>query len=260
MRFQPQAKADIDSFEIGTPSLLLGCAAWVIRYTPATMVEPRGNETLPVFPLTGTLLLPGTYLPLNIFEERYLNLVEDALKGDRRIGMIQPWIPGLDNWGVPPLDLRDPELYPVGCCGRINQHELQPDGRYLIVLEGEVRFRIRRELEQTRGYRRVSADFAEFEIDRLSEEPNIDKQEILSLFDRFARQRDLDFDSDLLAALSGLRLVNALSTALPLTAVEKQALLEARSLEDRASLLMTLMGMDLEPGSQSPSFSPPAIH
>ena len=129
------------------------------RYTSATMSERLEEQTLSVFPLTGTLMLPGTFLPLNIFEERYLNMVRDALEGDRRIGMIQPWIPGLDNWGVPPLDLEAPELYPVGCCGRIHQHELQADGRYLIVLEGAIRFRILRELEPVRGYRRVEADF-----------------------------------------------------------------------------------------------------
>ena len=218
------------------------------------------DPSLPVFPLTGTLMLPGTYLPLNIFEERYLNMVRDALEGDRRIGMIQPMIPGLDNWGVPPLDLADPELYPVGCCGRIHQHELQEDGRYLIVLEGVVRFRILRELEPVRGYRRVEADFTEFEIDRSSEEPDIDKRSVLSVLDRFARQRALEFDPDLLAALSGSKLVNTLSTALPFSSVEKQALLEARSAEERASLLLTLMGIDLDSGGRQDLYSPPTIH
>jgi Lon protease-like protein len=218
------------------------------------------EQTLPVFPLTGTLLLPGTYLPLNIFEERYLNMVEDALEGDRRIGMIQPRVPGLDNWGIPPLDLDDPELYPVGCCGHIDQHERQADGRFLIVLEGVRRFRILRELEPVRGYRRVEADFSEFGSDRHSAELAIDKQEILSVLDRFGRQKDLEFDPDLLGALSGSRLVNTLSTALPFTPVEKQALLEATSPDERASLLMTLMGMELDSGRQNQSSSPPTIH
>jgi len=218
------------------------------------------HQSLPVFPLTGTLMLPGTYLPLNIFEERYLNMVRDALEGDGRIGMIQPMIPGLDNWGVPPLDLDNPELYPVGCCGRIHQHELQEDGRYLIVLEGIVRFRILRELESVRGYRRVKADFAEFEIDLGCEEPEIDKQAVLSVLDSFARQRELEFDPDLLAALSGSRLVSSLSTALPFSAAEKQALLEARSPEDRASLLLTLMGIGLDSASRQQPYFPPTIH
>jgi Lon protease-like protein len=204
------------------------------------------QSSLPVFPLTGTLMLPGTYLPLNVFEERYIKMVRDALAGDEKIGMIQPMIPGLDNWGVPPLDLDDPELYPVGCCGRIHQHELQKDGRFLIVLEGEVRFRLVHELKPVRGYRRVQADFAEFEIDRRTEESEIDTRSVLSVLDRFARQKELEFDPDLLAALSGQRLVNTLSTALPFSAPEKQALLEAYAPEDRASLLVTLMRIDLE--------------
>ena len=229
-------------------------------YTPATMTKLPAEETLPIFPLTETLLLPSTYLPLNIFENRYRHMVRDALEGNRRIGMIQPMIPGFDNWGVPPLDLQDPEIYPVGCCGHINQHEQQADGRYLIVLEGVVRFRVLRELEQVRGYRRVRADFAGFEADRHPAEPEIDRRELLSVLDRFLRQRDLDFDFDLLGALSLLRLVNTLSTALPFTSVEKQALLEARTTEDRASLLMSLMGMDSGSSQRDPTPSPPTIH
>lgn len=224
------------------------------------MNAPRTEQTLPVFPLTGTLLLPGTYLPLNVFEERYRNMVQDALEGDRRIGMIQPVVPGLDNWGIPPLDVDDPELYPVGCCGHIDRHELQEDGRYLIVLQGVVRFRILRELEPVRGYRRVAADFSEFESDRQADEAAVDKREVLSVLDRFARQRQLELDRDVLEALSGRRLVNALSTALPFTPVEKQALLEARSMADRSSLLLSLMGMDLHSPSPAPAPPPPTIH
>lgn len=217
-------------------------------------------EVLPIFPLTGTLLLPGTFLPLNIFEERYRNMVRDALEGEGRLGMVQPLVPGLDNFGVPPLDLDDPQLYAVGCCGSIDKHELQEDGRYLIVLKGTARFRILDEVEKTNGYRRVRADFGEFEIDRSSDGSGIDTGEVLAVLDKFARERDLEFDRDLLTALSGTRLVNSLSTALPFSAVEKQALLEARSPEDRASLLITLMG--IESGSADPSqeFSPPTIH
>jgi Lon protease-like protein len=224
------------------------------------MSSSQAPATLPVFPLTGTLLLPGTYLPLNIFEERYLSMVEDALQGDRRIGMIQPMIPGLDNWGVPPLDLRDPQLYPVGCCGRIHQHERQPDGRYLIVLEGIIRFRVLEELVPKRGYRLVRADFAEFGSDLLADEPDVDKEEVLAVLDHYARERDLEFDTDVLDSLSGERLVSTLSTALPFTAVEKQALLEAPSSEDRAAMLMTLMAIDLEASIQPVPHSPPTIH
>lgn len=231
-----------------------------VGYTAAAMSKLQEEHTLSIFPLTGQLLLPGTYMPLNIFEERYLNLVEDALQGDRRIGMVQPMIPGLDNWGVPPLDLNEPELYPVGCCGHLDQSELQEDGRYLIVLEGVIRFRIIRELKPVRGYRRVTADIAEFEIDRHDESSTVDQQEILSVLEVFARQSNLAFDLDLLGSLSGRRLVNTLSAALPFTPVEKQALLEARSIQDRANLLTGLMGMDLETDGRPELYSPPTIN
>jgi Lon protease-like protein len=224
------------------------------------MSSPRDEQTLPVFPLTGTLLLPGTYLPLNVFEERYRNMIEDALEGDLKIGMVQPWVPGLDNWGIPPLDLRDPELYPVGCCGRIGQHELQSDGRYLIVLEGLIRFRILDELEPVRGYRRVRADFTEFAVDRSAEEPDLDKQGILAVLESYAQQRDLEFDFDLLAALAGRRLINTLSTALPFSSVEKQVLLEARSEAERATLLISLMEMHVDSVKRPEASSPPTIN
>ena len=219
---------------------------------------PLDPPPLPIFPLTGTLLLPGTFLPLNVFEERYRNLVQDALEADGWIGMIQPMIPGLDNFGVPPLDLDDPELYPVGCSGRLHQHELQDDGRYLIVLEGIVRFRILEELDKKRGYRRIRADFVEFEIDLRSSEVEIEKREVLSVLDGFARDRDLDFDLDLLDSLDGPRLVSTLSTALPFSPAEKQALLEARTPQDRATLLITLMGIDS--AASSLEYAPPTIH
>lgn len=224
------------------------------------MSGPKESQILPVFPLTGQLMLPGTYLPLNVFEDRYCNMVRDALAGDRRIGMIQPQIPGLDNWGVPPLDLEAPDLYPIGCCGDIDQHELQEDGRYLIVLKGVVRFRVLRELEPVHGYRRVKADFSEFAIDHREENGDVDRLEVLNVLEAFAREKDLEFDADVLAALSGDRLVSTLSAALPFSPVEKQALLEAYSPEDRASLLVTLMSMDVESSDRGASYSPPTIH
>jgi Lon protease-like protein len=205
------------------------------------MNAPMRHDSLAIFPLTGMLMLPGTYLPLNIFEERYRNMVRDALQGNGVIGMIQPFVPGLDNWGVPPLDLDTPKLYPVGCLGRIDQHELQPDGRYVIVLEGIERFRVLSELEPRNGYRRVEADSSEFAIDRQVQEHEIDTSEVLSILQAYARETGLELDPDLLPALPGDRLVSTLSAALPFDPAEKQALLEAHSPKDRASLLLTLM-------------------
>src|SRR6476661_7363608 len=110
---------------------------------------------IPVFPLTGSLLLPGNLLPLNIFEPRYRNMVADALEGDQYIGMIQPFAPRQDNNWVEAAERGDdaPVIYPIGCLGRIEECEPQDDGRYLLVLRGVSRFRVRRELEPKRGYR-----------------------------------------------------------------------------------------------------------
>lgn len=218
------------------------------------------SEVLPVFPLTGSLLLPGNFLPLNVFEPRYRNMVRDALGGDRHIGMIQPRTPRPDNWG-PIAELGDhPELYSVGCCGRIEQCDRQPDGRYVIVLKGVTRFRIRNELPVLRGYRRVQADYAEFSIDSDASHPQIDRDRLLSAVEDYSRRHDLEFDLDLLLSLPPLTLVNALSAALPFAPAEKQALLEAPAPEDREALLLTLMGMALRPEAPQHRYSPPPIN
>src|SRR3954471_17502667 len=114
---------------------------------------PKLPEIIPVFPLTGSLLLPGNLLPLNIFETRYRNLVADALEGDQLIGMIQPFTPRQDNWVESAESPESPEIYTVGCVGRIEECEPQDDGRYLIVLRGLSRFRVHQELPLHRGYR-----------------------------------------------------------------------------------------------------------
>src|SRR3954465_11673942 len=103
-------------------------------------------EIIPVFPLTGSLLLPGNLLPLNIFEPRYRHMVADALDGEQVIGMVQPVTPRQDNWVAAAQQPEAPEIYPIGCLGRIEEHELQDDGRHLVVLRGIARFRVRQEL------------------------------------------------------------------------------------------------------------------
>src|SRR6202140_3067834 len=127
------------------------------------MSDRRGGAALPtilpIFPLTGVLLLPRGRLPLNIFEPRYLAMTQDALGGDRLIGMVQPSDPQNDNRGG---GQTNPSVYPIGCAGRITAFSETDDGRYLITLTGVSRFRIRDELPLLRGYRRVVADWARF--------------------------------------------------------------------------------------------------
>src|SRR5437016_6071530 len=156
-------------------ALLTGRRACPIRALAAgktmTMTIPRTNlpEQLPIFPLTGVLLLPGTVLPLHIFEPRYRNMVEDVLDADKIFGMIQPFAPQQDNRPLPGADKETPDLYKVGCAGYIEQCEKLPDGRFFIQLKGINRFRFEEELPLQRGYRRVRAIYREFPDATLAE-------------------------------------------------------------------------------------------
>lgn len=223
---------------------------------------PPSPEVLPVFPLTGVLLLPGNYLPLNVFEPRYRRMVKGALAGDRQVGMVQPRTPAPDN--QPPVrEARDsvlPELYPVGCVGLIDECEPQDDGRYLIVLRGLRRFRSERELARRQGYRRVVASYDEFEDDAEAPAEELETRDVVTAVARFSAEHDLSFDLDLLAALPAAPLVNGLAAALPFLPAEKQALLEAATTRERRDLLLALMGMGVDLTSEAPRFGPPVVN
>lgn len=227
------------------------------------MPEAPVPAVIPVFPLTGSLLLPGTLLPLNIFEPRYRNMVADALEEGMHIGMIQPVVPRLDNFGdlLDPTEVeRAPELYHVGCVGRIDRSERQPDGRYEIVLRGVCRFRIHEELPQRRGYRLAAVSCGEFLADLTEPQSVVDPSRMLASLRAFGQKHELEFDFDLLGALPGVSLLNGLAVALPFRPEEKQALLEAAGPEERERLLLTLMGMGFEPMSTEEYYSPPTVH
>lgn len=218
---------------------------------------------LPLFPLTGSLLLPGNWLPLNVFETRYRNLVADSLAEGRHIGMIQPLVPRQDNHPalLAPEEASDcPELYAVGCAGRIEQCDPQPDGRYLILLKGVTRFRLDAELPPHRGYRRAAAEYAEFAGDLLEPELPLDASRAMAALKIFGKAHGLSFDFDLLASLPGVSLVNGLAVALPFRPAEKQALLEADRPERRLDLLLTLMGMGLDSEPPADYYAPPTLH
>lgn len=215
-------------------------------------------DILPVFPLTGTLLLPGTRLPLHIFEPRYRNMVEDALNGDGVFGMIQPVVPQQDNIPRAGAEKTSPELYEVGCAGYIERWEKAPDGRYLIQLQGLSRFRVREELALERGYRRVRPDYRCFP-DALSEPaPTPDRARLRLALEAYGRRHGLAIDLEQIDPIPDPDLVNVLGVALPFHAAEKQALLEASSLRDREEVLVALLelggeepGPDAEPGSRT---------
>lgn len=220
---------------------------------------------LPLFPLTGSLLLPGNWLPLNIFEQRYCNMVEDVLEEGRHIGMIQPVVPRQDNHPAPRRadeprsdDDEAPDLYAIGCAGRVERCEPQSDGRYLILLKGVSRFRVDVELPTCRGYRRVRADYGEFAADLGEPQALLDPDPILTALRDFARSRELEFDLARLETLPGVTLLNGLAVALPFSPGEKQALLEADGPDQRRDLLLSLMGMGFTPDDDH--FAAPVVN
>jgi len=224
------------------------------------MVETAVPKIIPVFPLTGSLLLPGNLLPLNVFEPRYRNMVADALEGDRYVGMIQPLVPRQDNWVEAAQQPDDPALYTIGCLGRIEECEPQEDGRYLVLLRGVCRFRIERELPLHRGYRRVMADYSDFERDLAELNVFLNPNPLMRALRVFGDKHDLEFDYDLLASVPGISLLNGLAVALPFRPAEKQALLEAADPGVREELLLTLMGMGIETLSTDEYYSPPPLN
>jgi Lon protease-like protein len=197
-------------------------------------------QVIPVFPLPGAILLPRGQLPLNIFEPRYLNMIDDAMAGDRVLGLIQP--------AGGPASL--PSLTAVGCAGRITSFAETSDGRYLITLTGVCRFRVTTELPSHTPYRQIRAAFAPFESDLTvpSGEP-FDRDAFLNALKAYLERRQLEIDWDTAEAAPQEALINSLSMALPFEAAEKQALLESPTLDDRCLTLTALMQIDAaEPG------------
>ncbi len=213
-------------------------------------------DTLPVFPLSGALLLPGGRMPLNIFEPRYLSMIFDSLAGHRMIGMVQPLQPGgFAGDGMPAPD-GPPRLHKVGCAGRIVSFNETDDGRLLIALAGVSRFEITRELEPAQGgYRRVSALFSPYraDLDHADEIVELDRERLMAALAAFFRGRNLSTDWDAVKQAADTNLVTSLSMALPFGPAEKQALLEAADISARAKLLLAFLEMDaFGSGSDTP--------
>jgi uncharacterized protein len=212
-------------------------------------------ETLPVFPLTGVLLLPGTLLPLHIFEPRYRAMVEDALGGDRVFGMIQPFAPQQDNRPLPGAENTKPDLYKVGCAGYIEKWEKLPEGRFFVELKGVNRFRFEVEFSLQRGYRRVKADYRAFPDEKLHEGWHCDRPTLIQALASYGQAHGLQVKPEQAERFNDLQLVNLLSVSLPFHPAEKQALLEAATLKEREKVLVNLLRLASspeEPGSDIP--------
>jgi uncharacterized protein len=206
-------------------------------------------QVIPVFPLDGAVLLPGGRLPLNIFEPRYLNMVDDAMSGHRIIGMVQT---------KPGGDRERPKLAPVGCAGRITSYTETSDGRYLVTLTGVCRFQPGPELPVQTPYRQVRPKFDMYESD-LTPADGASLLENTLFFDVLKNYLDtqgLEIDWETAKSAPPDALINSLAIGLPFDPGEKQALLEAYSLADRRDTLMALMEID---SAGSDDDEPPSV-
>ena len=191
-------------------------------------------ETVAVFPLTAALLLPGGRMPLNIFEPRYLEMIDHALGHGRLIGMIQPRLDGaLREDG-------EPELCEVGCIGRLASFAETGDGRYLISLQGVCRFRVRDELAVRTPFRQCRVLPFVNDLDPEAEAAQVDRPALLKAFRAYLKANELDADWDSVSRAENASLVNALSMMAPYGPAEKQALLEAPDLKTRAETLIAM--------------------
>lgn len=193
-------------------------------------------EQLPIFPLPGAVVMPGVQLPLNIFEPRYLNMVADALAAEHLLGMIQP--SGRDAGGDPP------EIYRVGCAGRITSYSETTDGRIVLVITGVCRFQVLEELDERRGYRVVRPGWDAFASDYGGDEPAMDDRDsFLASLRAYTHKRGVEVPWDDVKDMADAELVNLLCAHLPLDPDDKQALIETRRLGERAELMRGLMDM-----------------
>ena len=199
--------------------------------------------TIPVFPLSGVLLLPRGELPLNIFEPRYLNMTSDALGGDRLIGMIQPTEDECTQ--------ANPPIYRTGCAGRIVNFQETDDGRYLITLKGICRFDVADELPVTRGYRPVQANWTAYRDDmNPANGEQVDREKLVTMLRKYFEIQGISADWNAIESTTNERLITCLSMICPFEASEKQALLEAPNLLERSKVLTALVEMSVRASQQ----------
>jgi hypothetical protein len=202
--------------------------------------------TIPLFPLESALLLPRRPLQLTVFEPRYLAMLDDALSGERLIGIIQQTTPEMTA-GPPP------ELYPVGCAGRIVQYTEVGDGRCFVTLMGVARFRVAEEMHYATPYRIAMTDYAPFSEDFTegAGEAAVDRESLLSTLRRFAEVNEVKVVWSDIKKASNEALVNGLSMMSPCGPREKQALLESVDLKSRAEMLVAITTIGLARGDDA---------
>lgn len=189
------------------------------------------TQILPIFPLPGAIVLPNGNLPLNIFEPRYISMIESVLGSHRMIGMVQPY--------------KKDSLYPVGCAAKITSFSETSDNRYLIELKGLIRFKIIKELEVTKGFRNIQPDWVFFNKDLYL---NFEKVNILTLLNQlkiYFQKNNISVDFSEISKISNEQIIAAVPQICSFTPVEKQAILEAQSEQDILEVLISLLKMNL---------------
>ena len=199
-------------------------------------------ESIPLFPLNKVLLLPRAKLPLNLFENRYLHMFDHALQNGRYIGMIQPSEEPKKNG-----EMKPPSLYNVGCAGFLTAFSQTNDNRYEIILEGVCRFKIKKELQLINGFRRANVQWSKFKSDFKIEklDSNEKREEFLKILRPFLEKMSMNVDWEVIEGTNDEDLINTISMCCPFDVNEKQALLEAISLENRREVLTSLIHINL---------------
>lgn len=199
---------------------------------------PDLPSVLPIFPLSGAVVLPGVQLPLNIFEPRYLAMVQAALASDHLIGMVQPRTQDTEE---------APSIHRIGCAGRITSYSETNDGRIILVLTGLCRFLVIDELPMQAGFRRVKPDWQPYALDLEEVETTLaEREHFMGSLRAFCDQRSVQVPWDDLGKMADADLINLLCAHLPLEAEDKQALLETVQLDERAALMRGLMEMSAQ--------------
>ena len=192
-------------------------------------------EILPIFPLPGVIVLPNGSLPLNIFEPRYISMVEDVLGNNRMIGMIQP-NPGSE---------KNKGLYPIGCASKIVSFSETSDNRYLIELKGVIRFKIYKEVNTLKGYRNIIPEWEGFKDDLNINIQNINIDSLLEQLKKYFDNNNINVDSDELHKIPTDQIVSAIPQICSFQNNEKQAILEAKTDKERIEVIISLLKMNL---------------
>ncbi len=189
---------------------------------------------IPIFPLPGAVVFPFGTLPLNIFEPRYIAMIEAVLGTHRMIGMIQP---------IPNQSKESKRLYPVGCAGKIISFTETSDSRFLIELAGTLRFKLKKELSLLKGYRRIEPDWTPFLSDLKNDYHLLNLNELLIELKKYFDKNSINVDLNEISKISNEQILASIPQICSFKVVEKQAVLEANSLQDRVDILISLLRM-----------------